>query len=414
MAGVFDATVRSKLSAALRLACDAARVGARVYGADGELLLSCSRIGIDTPKMWAADEPDDTLSDATAVAWDEQVARAIEWSQPHLFDVIPGVCEAVVPLFSSDQYVGYIRVGPVRAVQDSADQIDGEPVLADVLGADSLPRMTIRQFRAFLDLLAGACQPCLLAVQPAPAPEPAPVEPPVRPRTSRQVSPPPSGQLAKDLFIMARYGRIRSAVRIYCRDRLEGRTLSEDVRSRILSDILTLAECCATAGVPSADVAQWTSTASNRAVAAENTADVEGAVTEFLNCIRRSGRRASRIHAERLRRVAGYVETHVGEPLSVRNVGAALGLQPRRIADSVKAQTGMSYRAFITVVRIARARKLLENTGLRVAAVARRVGYRYESHFSRVFTQHVGNPPTQYRARTSVNATRRDPQTVRR
>ena len=211
---------------------------------------------------------------------------------------------------------------------------------------------------------------------------------------------------------MARYGRVRSAVRIYSRDRLDGKTLSEDIRSRILSDIQMLAECCTSVGVPSPDVAEWTSAASSRATAAETTADVERAVTEFLSCIRRSGRRASRIHAERLRRVAGYVETHVGEPLSVCDVAAALGTQPRRIADSVK--TGLSYHGFSAAVRIARARKLLENTGLSVAVVARRVGYRYESHFSRVFTQHVGNPPTRYRERVSVSAARRGRRTVRR
>ena len=58
--------------------------------------------------------------------------------------------------------------------------------------------------------------------------------------------------------------------------------------------------------------------------------------------------------------------------------------------------------------------RLLENTRLSVAMVARRVGYRYESHFSRTFTQHVGCPPTRYRERKSVNATRHGRRTVRR
>ena len=414
MAGVFDATARSRLAAALRLACDAARVGAEVYNADGDLQLNCSRIGIDTPEMWAAAEADETLCNTAAVARDQQVARAIEWSQPHLFDVVPGVSEGVVPLFSSARYVGYIRVGPVRAARDFDRGTDGEGDQSPVPGVDSLPRMMIRQFRAFLDLLAGAVQPCLSAVQPAAVPEPVPVEPPARPCTSRQVSPPPAAQLAKDLFVMARYGRVSNAVRIYSRERLDGRTMSEDARSRILSDILALAECCTNVGLSSPEIAKWTSAASSRATAAETTADVEQAVTEFLSCIRRSGRRASRIHAQRLRRVARYVETHVGEPLSVRNVGAALDLRPRRIADTVKAQTGMSYRSFITVARIVRARKLLEDTGLSVAAVARRVGYRYESHFSRVFTQHVADPPTRYRERVAVNSARRARRTVRR
>jgi AraC-like DNA-binding protein len=292
-------------------------------------------------------------------------------------------------------------VGPVLAVKDSDRKTDGKIEQSAVPGADSLPRMTIRQFRAFLDLLAGAVQPCLSSVQPAVVPEPAP---PVRPRSSRQISPHAVAQLAKDLFVMARYGRVSSAVQIYCRDRIGGRTMSEDVRSRILSDILALAECCTNVGVSSPEVAEWTNSASSLATAAETTADVERAVTEFLGRIRRSGRRASRIHAQRLRRVARYVETHVGEPLSTGDVAVALGMKSRRIADTVKTQTGMSYRSFITVARIARARNLLENTGLSVSAVARRVGYRYESHFSLVFTQHVGAPPTRYRERASVNS----------
>jgi AraC-like DNA-binding protein len=404
MAGVFDGTTRSRLAAALRLACDAARVGAEVYDPDGNLQLDCNRIGIDTPEVWAAAETDEALYDMAAVAREQQVARAIEWNQPHLFDVVPGISEAVVPLFCSAKYVGYVRVGPVRTVKDSHRETDGEVDHSPVSGVDSLPRMTIRQFLAFLDLLAAAVQPCLSAVQPPAKQEQASVELPVRPRTSRQVLPPAAAQLAKDLFVMARYGRVSSAVRMYRRERLDGKTMSEDVRSRILSDILALAECCANVGVSSPEIAEWTNAASSRATAAETAADVEQTVAEFLSCIRRSGRRASRIHAERLRRVARYVETHVGEPLSVGNVAVALGMKSRRIADTVKTQTGMSYRSFIAVARISRARNLLENTGLSVATVARRVGYRYESHFSRVFTQHVGDPPTRYRERATVNS----------
>jgi len=413
---LFDQNVRSKFVQALRIACDAARVGAELYDADGTLLLDCCRIGIDTPELWTAAESDETWRSALERARNQTVARAVEWSQPYLYDVAPGVTEAVIPLFAADDCLAYVRVGPVRAAETAALEPGHQPegVAAFVPGADRLPRTTIHRFRSFLDLIARAVQPCLSSLPPAARQEPIPVEPAVRPRGKPRVPRPRAGLLARDLFVMARYGRVRNAVRAYSRERLTGDTLSEGTRSRILSDILEIAESCAQAGVPSAQLARWINTATARAAAAADCATVERVIGELLGCVRRSGRAASPFHAARVRRVARYVETHLGEPLSAGDAARSLGLTPRRIGDTVKAQTGISYGTFVRVVRMGRARDLLDGTRLSVAEIARRLGYKYESHFSRVFAQHVGEPPTRFRQRVQTGATRPGRRTARR
>ncbi len=415
----FDETVKPRLVAALRLACEAAHVGAELYNVAGSRVLSCSEIGIAAPALWAAAGPDGPTHSTVEHARHELADRARQFHQPHLFDVAPGVTEAIVPLFAAKEYVGYLCVGPVRAIQTSAGGPKTAPdstdmPMPDIPVADRLPRMTIRQFRSFLELLAAAVRPCLVPPRPTdeqPVPEPA--VPPVGPRVTLRPRRPPAELFIRDLFVMARYGRVRDALRAYVQDRLDGAAVAEHTRSRILTDILLFAECCTTVGAPSVEVAQWTGSAAGRVTAAENTSAIERIIDEILSYVRRSGRRADRRHAMRLRRIVDYIERHVGEPLTAREVGAALGLSQRQISDCVKAQTGGNYRSLVTAVRIARARRLLERTELSVVQIARRVGYPYESYFSRVFTQHIGEPPTRFRQRVKGSGNLQKPRTVR-
>jgi len=394
-----DRIAETEFISALRVVCDAVHVGAELYSPDGRVLVSSAQVRTDGPYLW-------TVPAGIRV---KAVARALEWSQPHLFDVAPGITEAVVPLYADDEYVGYICVGPVRAATVSPADSDGTLDLTEVSGAAGIPRMTIRQFRSFLDLVARAVEPCVHGLRPAPGAEPQPAEPLIHP--SPGVRPVPrrsarrNDQLAGDMFTISRSGRVRQAVRIYARDRLGSTIFNERVRLQVLSDVLLVADRCTQAGVPTAEVSAWTNTATSDVGAAADRADVERAIGALMRCIRRSGRTASFLHSSRLRRIADYAERHIGQRLSAGDVSAALGLTQRQVVDTVKAQTGVNYRAFITTLRMVRARDLLERTQLGIAAIARRAGYVYESYFSRVFTGHVGEPPTRFRQRMKRKTT---------
>ena len=53
--------------------------------------------------------------------------------------------------------------------------------------------------------------------------------------------------------------------------------------------------------------------------------------------------------------------------------------------------------AYLTELRIQKACELLDNSDLRIAEIASRVGYDDKLYFSRIFRQHTGLPPTAYR-----------------
>lgn len=86
-------------------------------------------------------------------------------------------------------------------------------------------------------------------------------------------------------------------------------------------------------------------------------------------------------------------------PLSVAEHARRLGLPLAELRQSVRRLTGASPKEYLLGLRLNRAKELLAETGLPVAAVARRSGYEDPAYFTRIFTRRVGMPPTEFRVR---------------
>lgn len=94
------------------------------------------------------------------------------------------------------------------------------------------------------------------------------------------------------------------------------------------------------------------------------------------------------------------------EGLCLREVARALRLSPYYLAHLFKDSEGISVGEYITDIRIARARELLETSDLPVIEVALEVGYSDPAYFSRVFRKKVGFSPVHYRrkVRKKINS----------
>ena len=96
--------------------------------------------------------------------------------------------------------------------------------------------------------------------------------------------------------------------------------------------------------------------------------------------------------------VITYLQTH---PLSDKtNLGAIAQtafLSPRTFRDMFKKSTGKTLSAYITELRIMRAKDLLENTDLPVLAVMNEVGYNDSKFFYQLFERHTGMTPGAWR-----------------
>jgi AraC family transcriptional regulator, transcriptional activator of pobA len=95
--------------------------------------------------------------------------------------------------------------------------------------------------------------------------------------------------------------------------------------------------------------------------------------------------------------VFDVVEQRFREPLSLRDVAAAVRLTPGHVTTVVGRRTGRTVQQWITERRLREARRLLHDTDLTVAAVAARVGFRDTGYFVRRFRGAHGLPPGRWR-----------------
>ena len=94
------------------------------------------------------------------------------------------------------------------------------------------------------------------------------------------------------------------------------------------------------------------------------------------------------------------VESHLDNSnFGVDWLAEEMNLSPRQLQRRLKEETGLSAAAFIRAVRLERAAELLEGgTVDTVKAAASAVGYRDPSHFSQLFKEAHGRPPSEFKS----------------
>ena len=83
---------------------------------------------------------------------------------------------------------------------------------------------------------------------------------------------------------------------------------------------------------------------------------------------------------------------------SVKYCADQLHLSPKYFGDLVKKETGKSAQEYIQdkVINVAKERVLDGNKS--ISEIAYDIGFKYPSHFTRLFKQHVGQTPNEYRS----------------
>lgn len=118
--------------------------------------------------------------------------------------------------------------------------------------------------------------------------------------------------------------------------------------------------------------------------------DVARLAADVVGDLRRSGEPL-------LAKVFEVIDQRHTEPLSLRDVAAAVGLTPGHLTTVVRRRTGRTVQDWITERRMTEARRLLADTDLPIAEVARRIGVSDPGYFTRMFRHHNGIAPRQWR-----------------
>ena len=92
-----------------------------------------------------------------------------------------------------------------------------------------------------------------------------------------------------------------------------------------------------------------------------------------------------------------YMETHLEQSITVREVAEALGISVSYL-HKLFARCGTSFSAYLTECRLHRAGKMLRESDEKIYVIAAACGYQDTRYFSKIFQKHTGLKPTEYRS----------------
>jgi AraC family transcriptional regulator len=96
--------------------------------------------------------------------------------------------------------------------------------------------------------------------------------------------------------------------------------------------------------------------------------------------------------------VIDFIEVHISEKFSLRDLAAMAGDSPFHFARKFSRMTGLTPHQYVIGRRVERARQLLEQDELSIATIAVETGFSSQSHLTEVFRRSVGVTPGVYRA----------------
>jgi len=96
-----------------------------------------------------------------------------------------------------------------------------------------------------------------------------------------------------------------------------------------------------------------------------------------------------------VRRAMEYLREHLVDAVTLDDVALAAGMDKFHLCRAFRAQIGMPPHAYLTHLRVARAKQLLES-GARASDVAQLVGFYDQSQLNRHFRRIMGTTPAQH------------------
>ncbi len=95
--------------------------------------------------------------------------------------------------------------------------------------------------------------------------------------------------------------------------------------------------------------------------------------------------------------ITRYLQEHLEEDLSLSVLSEQFHLNPQYISQLFKNEIGVGFLAYLTNIRMEKAKKLLLSTSYSVAEIAGQVGYGDYRVFTKAFKKAEGITPSQYR-----------------
>ena len=95
--------------------------------------------------------------------------------------------------------------------------------------------------------------------------------------------------------------------------------------------------------------------------------------------------------------ITRFMQEHLAEEISLSALSEEFHMNPQYISQLFKNEIGVGFLAYLTSIRMEKAKKLLLSTSLSIGEVAEQSGYGDYRVFTKVFKKSEGITPSQYR-----------------
>ena len=117
----------------------------------------------------------------------------------------------------------------------------------------------------------------------------------------------------------------------------------------------------------------------------------------------RDSREDSR-YADIIGRAKELVAANYNKKLSLDEVADQVGMSPSYFSFIFSKETGQTFVAYLTEVRVQKAKEMLENSAMKTSEIGFEVGYKEPHYFCTVFKRSEGCSPKEYRFRSGETA----------
>ena len=104
-------------------------------------------------------------------------------------------------------------------------------------------------------------------------------------------------------------------------------------------------------------------------------------------------------HKKRILRTLTYIDTHLDEPLTLKDLAGIACLSKYHFHRSFKEYTGLTTSEYLRGLRLTKAAEILTRSDIRVIDVALSVGYETGEAFTKAFCRAFGISPSGFRKR---------------
>ena len=92
-----------------------------------------------------------------------------------------------------------------------------------------------------------------------------------------------------------------------------------------------------------------------------------------------------------------YIQNYYMNNISLADLAERVHLNQSYLSDLFKRENGVSFKDYLTGVRIGKAKELLKNSDYKLAEIAVRTGYNDVKNFSKIFKKTIGITPMEFR-----------------